>query len=170
MAQPYIGEIRVVTFSFAPVNWAFCDGSLQSISQNITLYQLIGTTYGGDGTNTFALPNLRSRTPIHAGTLNGNNYTVGQAAGEENVTVTTSQLPQHTHILSASTNTGTVNSPKGNIWASSSQLPYADKTPTVAMSPAAVGNAGNSLPHDNLSPYLAINFIIALNGIYPSQG
>ena len=170
MAQPYVGEIRVVAFNYAPVDWAFCDGSLQSISQNPTLYQVIGTTYGGDGVNTFALPDLRSRTPIHAGTLNGNAYPVGQSAGEEQVVVTPPQLPQHTHILSASSNAGTVSSPAGNIWASSSKFPYSNKTPAATMSPAAVGNAGSSQPHDNISPYLAVNFVIALYGIYPSQG
>lgn len=169
MATPYIGEIRLVAFNFAPPNWAFCDGTLQSISQNPTLYSLIGTTYGGDGVNTFGLPDLRSRSPIHAGTLNGNTYVVGQSDGEETVAVTPPQLPQHTHLLSASSAAGTQSSPKGNIWAASSQNPYSNKVPITTMSPAGVGNAGGGLAHNNISPYLAINFVIALNGVFPSR-
>jgi len=167
MAQPYIGEIRLVAYNFAPPDWAFCDGALQSISQNPELFSLIGTTYGGDGVSTFALPDLRSRSPIHS---NNNIYPVGQSAGEESVTLTPAQLPPHTHFLAALSTAGTKSSPSGNIWASSSELPYSDKTPGATMSSAAVGNAGGGQSHNNISPYLAINFVIALHGIYPAQG
>ncbi len=168
MAQPYVGEIRQVGFSFAPPDWALCDGSLQPIAQNQELFSLIGTTYGGDGMNTFALPDLRSRSPIHTGPLNGVTYPVGQSAGEEQVVLTPAHLPPHTHLLAAVSTAGTQSSPSGNIWASSSELPYSNKTPTATMSSAAVGNAGGGQPHNNISPYLAINFVIALHGIYPS--
>lgn len=170
MSERYIGEIRMVAFNPAPTNWAFCNGALLQISQYGDLYTVIGTTYGGDGVNTFALPDLRSRAPIHMGTLAGNNYSIGQAAGEENVAVTSDQLPQHTHALSASSNTGTTGSPQGAVWASSSELPFSTNSPDAKMSPAAVGNTGSSQPHNNISPFLAVNFIIALNGVYPSRG
>jgi microcystin-dependent protein len=170
MAQPYIGEIRLVAYNFAPSDWALCDGALQSIAQNPELFSVIGTTYGGDGVTTFALPDLRSRSPIHTGTLNNNAYPVGQSAGEESVTLTPAQLPLHTHYLAAASTAGTKSSPSGNIWASSSELPYASNTPNATMSSAAVASAGGGQAHNNISPYLTINFVIALHGIYPAQG
>jgi len=170
MSTPYIGEIRMVGFSFAPVDWAFCNGALMSISANSTLFNLIGTTYGGDGVNTFALPNLQSRVPIHMGTSRaGIPYVIGQMAGEEQVTLTTSQIPAHNHTAQADSNSGTQTSPSNNVWAASSALPYSATAPTVAMAVPAVQNTGGNQPHDNMLPYLAINFIIALYGIYPSQ-
>ncbi len=170
MSSPYIGEIRMVGFNFAPVGWAFCDGSIIAISTNDTLFNLIGTTYGGDGQQTFALPNLQSRVPVHAGTgPTGQAYVIGQMAGEEQVTLTVSQIPSHSHVPQADSNNGTQSSPANNVWAASSALPYSTNAPAAGMATQAVQNAGGSQPHDNLLPYLAINFIISLFGVYPTQ-
>ena len=157
---------------FAPVGWAFCDGSLQAISQNTALFQLIGTTYGGDGVNTFALPNLLGRTPVHQGPGPGGTYIIGQLAGVENVTLTPSQMPQHTHAPQAATSGATGNpadSPQNNYWSGWTGGQFTTQTPTAGMVAAAVGPAGNSLPHDNLPPFLVINFVISLFGVFPSQ-
>jgi len=173
MSSPYIGEIRIFAGNFAPVDWAFCDGSLQSISQNPTLFSLIGTTYGGDGVNTFALPDLRGRVPIHRGTdRQGFTYVLGQPGGVETVTLSTAQLPSHTHAAAANDGTsGTpMDSPQGNYWSGWTGGQYSVSAPAQTMSPAAVSNStGGSSPHDNMIPFQAINFIIALYGIYPSQ-
>ncbi len=170
MSNPYVGEIRMFPGNFAPNGWAFCDGSLQSIAQNDVLFNLIGTTYGGDGQNTFALPDLRSRAPIHQG-ANGANYIIGQTGGVENVTLTTNQLPVHTHVpLAASGASGNpVNSPAGSVWSGWTGGQFTLQPPTVNMNPAAVGQSGGSQPHDNMVPFLTINFIISLFGIFPSQ-
>jgi microcystin-dependent protein len=165
MSQPYIGEIRMFGGNFAPAGWAFCDGSILSIAENDTLFTLIGTTYGGDGQTTFALPNLQSRVPVHM----GNGFTLAQTGGEEQVTLTVNQIPAHSHVPQANSGTGTQTSPAGNVWASSSNFPYATNAPSASMNPGAVGLAGGSQPHDNMVPFLAINFIISLFGIYPSQ-
>ncbi len=169
MSQPYIGEIRMVGFNFAPVGWAFCNGAIIAITENETLFNLIGTTYGGDGQSTFALPNLQSRVPIHLGTGGGSTYVIGQMAGEEEVTLTINQIPSHNHIPQANSSAGTQTSPANNVWAAASALPYSNNGPNAVMAPQAVQNAGGSQPHDNMLPFLAINFIIALYGIYPSQ-
>jgi microcystin-dependent protein len=169
--DPYIGEVRLVGFNFAPVDWALCNGQQLSISENSTLYTLIGTTYGGDGVNTFNLPNLQGRTPVHQGTNGSNTYVIGQLGGAENVTVLANQYPAHTHTLSASSNTsGGVNNPNGNVLGELANV-YSATAPNGTMgsstlSPAAGGNQ----PHNNLQPFLAMNWIIALYGIYPSQG
>jgi microcystin-dependent protein len=154
--------------NFAPANWAFCGGSLIAISDNPTLFNLLGTTYGGNGTTTFALPDLRGRSPVHQGSGNP----IGLSSGAENVTLTVSQLPVHTHIVQASTGTnGTpVNTPTGNFWSAWTGGQYSTENPTLALAPTAVNSAGSSLPHDNMAPFLAVNFIISLFGIYPSQG
>jgi microcystin-dependent protein len=167
MSQPYIGEIRIVGFNFAPLDWAFCDGSLMPISENSALFQLIGTTYGGDGINTFALPNLLGRLPMHI----GSGFVQGQLAGSETVTVLTNQLPAHTHATSASTNGGTSNLPTNNFWANwtGAQYTNAGTTPFAAMRSDAVVPVGGGQPHDNMMPFLAVNFVISLFGIYPSQ-
>jgi len=168
MSTPYIGEIRIFAGNFAPVDWALCDGSLIDISENSTLFSLIGTTYGGDGQSTFALPDLRGRVPIHL----GNGYVLGQAGGVETVTLTTAQLPSHTHAAAANDGTsGTpMDSPQGNYWSGWTGGQYSVSAPAQTMSPAAVSNStGGSSPHDNMIPFQAINFIIALYGIYPSQ-
>lgn len=174
MSNPYIGEIRLVGFSFAPVNWAFCDGSLLPISQYDALYNLLGTTYGGDGQSTFALPDLRGRAPIHAGQGPGlSNYTQSQILGTESVTLTTNQMPSHNHAANAQSGTGTTNRPQNAYWATSGQSDALYKaipgTPDT-MNPQALPAAGGNQPHENRQPLLATNYIIALYGIYPPQG
>jgi microcystin-dependent protein len=170
MSQPFLGDIRMFAGNFAPIGYAFCDGRLLPISQFSALFALIGTTYGGDGQNTFALPDLRGRVPLHMGTGGGGTYVQGQMAGEENVTLITSQLPQHTHIASADSNNGANTSPAGGVWASSTNNPYAAYTASdLPMAGGAIGVAGGSQPHDNMVPFLAINFIIALEGVFPSR-
>lgn len=169
MATPYIGEIRMVGFNFAPVGWAFCDGSTIAIDQNSTLYTLIGTTYGGDGVQTFKLPDLQSRMPLHMGTaVTGTPYVLGQSAGLETVTLSTPQLPLHTHPAGCS-DTASANGPSGQVWAATAASTYTNAAPNQSMHPAATGPAGGNLPHENLPPFLAINFIIALEGVFPSQ-
>ncbi len=164
MSSAYIGEIRMFAGNFAPVGWMLCDGTILPISEYETLFQLIGTTYGGDGQSTFALPNLLSRVPMHA----GNGFVIAQSGGEEQVTLTVNQIPAHSHVPQASSATGTQTSPAGNIWANSNKLPYSASAPGSAMDPSAVGSAGGSQPHDNMIPFLAVNFIISLFGIFPS--
>ncbi|MGC3988449.1 MAG: tail fiber protein [Chthoniobacteraceae bacterium] len=171
MAEPYIGEIRMFAGNFAPVDWAFCNGQLLAISDYDALYNLIGTTYGGDGVTTFALPNLQSRIPMHMGTGAGSTYVIGQASGTETVTLITSQIPAHTHIPQAST-AGNAPAPASNVWAqpgNTTLTQYAPPPTTGTMAANALGSAGGSQPHDNLMPYTTISFIIALYGIYPSQ-
>jgi microcystin-dependent protein len=165
MADPFIGEIRMFAGNFAPVGWAFCEGQLMPISENDALFNLIGTTYGGDGQETFALPNLSGRLPMHQ----GNNHVIGEAAGVESVTLTTSQIPVHTHALLATTDPGSSANPDGKVVANGqgAQLYIEDVASTVL--PSQVSPAGGSQPHDNLQPYLAIRFIISLFGIFPSQ-
>ena len=165
MSNPYIGEIRMFAGNFAPAGWAFCDGSLLSISQNDVLFALIGITYGGDGVTTFALPDLRSRVPVHM----GGGFTLAQSGGVEHVTLTVSQMPAHTHIPRANSAPGVQTTPTGKVWASSSNLPYSANAPGSAMAPQAISSYGASLPHDNMIPFLAVNFIISMFGIFPSQ-
>src|SRR5512140_2485512 len=142
MSQPYVGEIRIFAGNFAPVGWAFCAGSLQAISQNQTLFQLIGTTYGGDGVNTFALPDLRSRVPIHQGTNFGTNFALGQSGGEESVTLTANQIPTHTHPPTAALNAAgnPVNSPAGSVWSGWTGGQFDNAAPSVNLSPAAAAS------------------------------
>lgn len=165
MAQPYIGEIRMFAGNFAPAGWWFCDGSQMPISENEALFQLIGTTYGGDGESTFNLPDLRSRLPLH---FNGT-FPIGEMGGVEEVTLTVAQMPAHNHDLMAVQVPGNQNSPAGNLPAESPggiQL-YIEDAASVNMGPAIVP-FGGSQPHTNLQPYLAISFIISLYGIFPS--
>jgi microcystin-dependent protein len=165
MGQPFVGEIRMFGGNFAPAGWMFCDGAILSIAENETLFNLIGTTYGGDGQSTFALPDLRSRVPIHQ----GNGFTLAQMGGEEQVTLTVNQIPAHIHVPQANSGTGTQTSPAGNVWANSANFPYSPNAPSASMDPAAVGLDGGSQPHDNMIPFLVVNFIISLFGIFPSQ-
>ena len=168
MGQPYVGEIRMFAGNFAPAGWMFCAGQLLPISENDTLFQLIGTTYGGDGQTTFAVPNLQSRIPIHAGTSAGITYNLGEAAGAETVTLTVPQIPSHSHVPQGQPGNGS-STPAGSVWAASStQNIYTDAAPGVNMNAAAIGLTGGSQPHDNMVPYLAINFIISLFGIFPA--
>jgi len=165
LSQPYVGEIRMFGGNFAPVGWAFCSGQILPISENETLFNLIGTTYGGDGQSTFALPNLQSRLPIHVGT----GFALGQTGGSETVTLTVSQIPAHTHVPQANSGQGTASNPSGNVWAESPLNNYSATAPSSAMNAAAIGSAGGSQPHDNMPPFLVVNFIISLFGIFPSQ-
>jgi microcystin-dependent protein len=165
MAQPYVGEIRMFAGNFNPAGWMFCDGSLLPISENETLFQLIGTTYGGDGESTFALPDLRGRIPIHQ----GNGFILAETGGAEEITLTVQQIAAHSHPLLASAGPGSVNSPAGNLTAESAAVKiYFEDSPTVAMNPAVITPVGGSQPHTNFQPYLCINFIISLFGIFPS--
>jgi microcystin-dependent protein len=165
MSQPYVGEIRIFAGNYAPTGWMFCEGQLIPISENDTLFQLIGTTYGGDGQSTFALPDLRGRLPLHT----SNNYLLGSAVGNETVTLTNNQLPVHSHTLAASSQPGTVLSPDGAFFAASAaqNAGYAT-TADSTLALTAVGSAG-SQPHNNIQPYLCINFIISLFGVFPTQ-
>ena len=164
MGQSYVGEIQICAGNFAPLNWHFCDGSLLAISEYDTLFSLIGTTYGGDGQTTFAVPDLRGRIPIHQ----GGGFVIGQSGGAEAVTLTTQQLPVHSHPMTAAAIGGDQPSPAGNVLANSLSItPYINDAPGAAMA-AAIAAAGGSQPHNNLQPYICINYIISLFGIYPS--
>ena len=169
MAQPYFGEIRMFAGNFAPVGWMTCEGQLLPISQYETLFQLIGTTYGGDGQSTFALPDLRGRVPIHV----SGQHVIGEQGGSEHVTLTTQQLPVHTHLVRASAQAATAGTPAGNVPATTTGTTklyaFASGSPTTNMSSSAVASVGASAPHENRMPYLTITFIISLVGIFPSQ-
>lgn len=171
MSQPYVGEIIMFGGNFEIAGWAYCNGQLIPISENDILFQLIGTTYGGDGENTFALPNLQSRFPIHQGQGPGlsQNYVIGEQGGVESVTLTTNQIPSHSHTPNAN-DTGGSDSPNGNVWAKSTTgKPYSSNTTSlVALNSASVQTAGGSQPHDNMHPYLCVTFLISLFGVYPS--
>jgi microcystin-dependent protein len=170
MAQPYVGEIRMFGGSFAPVGWALCNGAQLPISENETLFQLIGTTYGGDGQETFNLPNLCGRAPLHQGTGAGSTYIIGEAAGVESVTLTTQQIPKHTHAFLASTEDGNVIPAGGNLPANSLNItPYINSSVDAPMNAQAITPDGGSQPHENMQPYLCVTFIISLFGIFPSQ-
>ena len=166
----YVGEIRLFGGNFAPAGWYFCDGSLIPITENETLFQLIGTTYGGDGEATFALPDLRGRVPVHQGTGAGlSTYVLGERAGVESVTLTAQQIPAHTHPLLLSTAPGTADSPQGNLPATPPAMRhYAEDSASVSLAPTALAGAGGSQPHDNMQPYLGLNFIISAYGVFPS--
>ena len=170
MSEPYIGEVRMVGFNFAPQGWAFCNGQTIPISENDALFTLIGTTYGGDGQETFALPNLQSRFPIHAGQGPGlTNRTLGEASGTESVTLTVQQMPTHNHQLLGSGNSATEETPQGNVTGQPVTNIYGNLPPFQEMDPNVVGPAGGSQPHENVHPFQVINFIIALEGVFPPQ-
>lgn len=156
--------------NFAPLGWAFCSGQVLPISQNDALFNLIGTTYGGDGQETFNLPDLQGRLPVHYGTLQGGStYVIGERAGSETVTLTTQQIPIHNHAANVATAAGTNTLPTSAVWAASSLNNYSTNAPSTPMAPTIQPSGGNQ-PHDNMMPFLAVSFIISLNGIYPSQG
>jgi microcystin-dependent protein len=176
MADNFVGEIRIVPFNFAPTGWALCNGQLMLISQNTALFSLLGTQFGGNGTSNFALPNLQGSAPLDFGQGSGlSSYVMGQTGGEAQVTLLQSQIPAHTHVVSANAGNGDVNNPAGNTWAK----PHLGKTPIniynntvgsgLSMNAAAFALAGGSQPHNNMPPYLTLNFIIALQGIFPSR-
>lgn len=170
MGQPYVGEIRIFAGSFAPAGWAFCNGQPMPISENEVLFNLIGTTYGGDGQETFNLPDLRGRLPLHQGTLQGNPFTIGESGGTEEVTLTTQQIPIHNHAALAAAVTGDQTSAQGALPANSVTItPYLNTAPDAAFNANAVGSAGGSQPHTNLQPFLCVDFIISLFGIFPTQ-
>ncbi len=166
MAQPYVGEIRIFAGNFAPAGWMFCEGQILPISENETLFQLIGTTYGGDGESTFALPDLRGRIPIHQ----GNSFILAETGGAEEITLTVQQIPAHSHPLLASTQNGGQTNPGNNVVAASpgNVFPYIADPPGLNMAPGAIGPVGGSQPHTNFQPYLCVDFIISLFGIFPS--
>ena len=177
MAQPYVGEIILFAGTFPPLNYALCNGQLLSISSNETLFTLLGTTYGGDGVNTFGLPDLRGRLALHAGTArSGTTYVLGEATGSETVALNTNQLPSHSHVPNCSTGTGNAASPSNAVWAQS-PVPsgirggqYSTSASNATMAAAAIGNStGTGSGHPNIQPILALNFCIALYGIYPTQ-
>ena len=166
MAEPFLSEIRIMSFNFAPKGWALCNGQLLPINQNQALFSLLGTTFGGDGRVNFGLPNLQGKVPIHA----GGGFTLGQAGGEQNHTLTSAELPTHTHALQATSSNGSAIIPTGNLLAGGIPQPYHAQDGNVAeMNPASVANVGGSQAHQNMQPYLALNFSIALQGIFPSQ-
>jgi len=165
MAQPYVGEVRIFAGNFAPVGWLFCDGQLLPISENETLFQLIGTTYGGDGESTFALPDLRGRVPVHQ----GSGFVLAQAAGTEEVTLNTNQLPTHSHPMLANSNLASEFAPGNQVFAQPQTVDaYVQGPPFAPLSPSACSVVGGSQPHTNFQPYLCVNFIISLFGIFPS--
>ncbi|WP_155297477.1 phage tail protein [Deinococcus kurensis] len=167
MSEPFIGEIRLTGFNFAPLGWALCNGQVLSIMQNQALFSLLGTTYGGDGRVTFALPNLQGRMPIHA----GNGYQLGQAGGAINHTLTLAELPQHTHTVQASSQAGTTPVPTGAVLAAPAHGGnlYSSGAASAALVGSTVGAAGGGQSHTNMQPSLVLNYIIALQGIYPSR-
>lgn len=168
MALPYLGEIRLFAGNYAPRDWAFCDGSVLQIANNETLFQLIGTTYGGDGQETFALPDFRGRVPIHQGA----GYSIGNIGGVEAVALTVSQIPSHRHLPQCASGAGVSASPGGNVWAASpnaSATPYSGSAvSTTAMGSTMVASVGGSQAHENRIPFVAVNYIISLTGIFPS--
>jgi microcystin-dependent protein len=168
MAQPYVGEIRMFGGNFAPAGWMFCEGQLLPISENETLFNLIGTTYGGDGQSTFGLPDLRGRIPIHQ----GNGFTLAENGGAETVTLTVQQIPSHNHAFLATGNTATSTAPANNVLAATSEATvsaYGTDAPKTNLAPQSISAVGGSQPHNNFQPYLCVDFIISLFGIFPSQ-
>lgn len=163
MAEPFLAEIRIFSFNFPPRGWAMCNGQLLPINQNQALFSLLGTTYGGNGTTTFALPNLQGRTPLHT----GNGIVLGQVGGETAHTLIASEMPAHTHVATGSSTPANLGDPTGNLWATGNAA-Y-NPSPNTTMNPASVTNVGGNQPHENQSPYLTLNICIALQGIYPSR-
>jgi|SRR5271157_354403 len=164
MAEPFLSEIRIMSFGFAPKGWALCDGQLLLINQNQALFSLLGTTYGGDGRVNFGLPDLQARVPMHM----GNGHTLGERGGESAHTLSVFELPAHTHVPVGTTTAASAGTPSGHLWCSNPATPF-NASSNVAMSPAAIGATGGSQSHLNMSPFLVLNFCIALQGIFPSQ-
>ncbi len=164
MGTPFLGEIKIVSFNFPPKGWAECIGQLLPINQNQALFSLLGTTYGGDGRTTFGLPNLQGRVPFHV----GGGLTLGESGGETAHTLNINELPTHTHLPAASSGAANTSNPLGNYWADAGKNNFNSVTNT-SMATQGIGNTGGSQPHDNMSPYLVLNFIVALQGVFPSQ-
>lgn len=166
--DPFLGEIRLVGFNFAPRGWADCNGQILPIAQNTALFSLLGTTYGGNGVNTFALPNLQGRAALHVGNLSGgSSYVLGEQGGTETVTLTTAQIPAHNHVFNAAKRDPDSETATNNFLTNGNN--YANAPSDTTMNPGSVGNTGGGLPHNNLQPFLVVRFIIALEGIYPSR-
>jgi microcystin-dependent protein len=163
--EQYLSEIRIFSFNFAPKYWAFCNGQLLAIAQNQALFSLLGTTFGGNGTTNFALPNLQGRVPMHF----GNGMVMGQTAGEANHTLIMTEMPSHNHVAIGSTAGPTSPTPAGNTWASNTGASPYSATGGSLMDPTAIATNGSNQPHNNMSPYLTLNFCIALQGIFPSR-
>ncbi|PKO12183.1 MAG: phage tail protein [Chloroflexi bacterium HGW-Chloroflexi-10] len=164
MAQPYVGEIRMFAGNFAPAGWMFCEGQLLPISEHETLFQLIGTTYGGDGQSTFGLPDLRGRLPIHQ----GNGFVLAETGGAEEITLTVNQIPAHSHARLATNDVPSNSGPANNLTGQATAKFYRAGVANVSLNPATVGSTGGSQPHSNFQPYLCVDFIISLFGIFPS--
>jgi microcystin-dependent protein len=175
MSEPFVAEIRIFASNFAPKGWAFCNGQLMPISQNTALFSLLGTTYGGDGKSNFALPDMQGRAPMHPGSGPGLSLRdLGENGGSASVTLTTSEIPSHTHGLQASSSTATSSDPTGHLLASPAANPkftslYSGASGSTSLSASALSTAGGGLPHNNLQPYLALSFIIALQGVFPPR-
>jgi len=166
MATPFLGEIKIISWNTpVPQGWALCNGQLLPINQNQALFSLLGTTYGGNGQTNFALPDLRGRTPLHS----GSQFNLGEAGGETAHTVTASEMPTHTHFAKGNNATATVSDPAGNFWSNGGDNVYSNAAPNALMRAGTVANVGGSQPHENMSPFLVLNFIIALQGIFPSH-
>jgi microcystin-dependent protein len=169
MSQPFLGEIRIFPYNFAPRGWAFCSGQILPIAQNTALFSLLGTTYGGNGQTTFALPDLRGRVAMSSGQGPGlSPYSLGEVSGSETVTLISAQMPSHNHLMQGSNNDATDSAPQGNVPAVIPSGGYT-ATPTTQMNPAALTQAGGNQPHTNIQPFLILNFCIALEGIFPSR-
>jgi microcystin-dependent protein len=170
MSEPFLAEVRIMAFNFAPRGWAFCDGQILPINQNQSLYSLLGTTYGGDGRTTFALPDLRGRTPIHVGRSNGgDDHRLGQKSGEETHTLAANEMPQHRHPLKATNTMGTATAPQGHVLAEASLPTFGSFGTPTPMGSNSVTNVGGGQAHENMQPYLALNYCIALQGLFPSR-
>ena len=165
MTEPFMGEVRMMSFNFAPKGWALCDGQLLPINQNQALYSLLGTTYGGDGRNNFALPDLRGRTPLHT----GRGIVLGQKAGEETHILSKAELPAHNHVANGVSANGNAPVPTANILAAEATPMYGSAANLVTMAPGTIGPVGGSQGHANMQPYLTLNFCIALQGLFPSR-
>jgi microcystin-dependent protein len=165
MSEPFLGEIKIMSFNFPPKGWALCNGQVLPINQNQALFALLGTTYGGDGRVNFALPNLQGRAPMHM----GNGHTLGERGGETAHTLNISEVPAHTHTAMASSSTGNTPTAANDVLASPLNQTYAPLAASVAMDPATIGATGGSQAHQNMQPFLTLNFCIALQGIFPSQ-
>ena len=174
MSEPFLAEVRIVGFNFAPRGWAFCDGQILPINQNQSLYSLLGTTYGGDGRTSFALPDMRGRTPIHVGASNGTQHREGQKSGEETHTLSANEMPQHDHGLEATNDSANQPSPLGHVPAQVTagvDFVYSSGSDNlnVTLNSASIANVGGGQAHENMQPYLALNFCIALQGLFPSR-
>jgi len=174
MSNPFVAEIRILPFNFAPTGWAMCAGQIMPLSQNTALFSLLGTTYGGDGKSNFALPNLQGRVAMHTGQSQPGPglslYDLGETAGTSAYTLLTSEMPLHTHTFNAQNGDGAVADPTNNVIGNSAGLVYKSAPPNTSLSPSSGGMAGSSQAHNNMMPYLTLNYCIALQGVYPPRG